>query len=105
MKSRTICRHNFSSRLSPPTPRGSGARLIVFKEFPAKYRSVLAGFIGAGYTRVPSYPMTQLNIDYPSFEEYMARALSRKTRQDLRVKFRAAAAAPPITPHGARHHA
>jgi predicted N-acyltransferase len=27
----------------------------------------------------------------------MARALSRKTRQDLRVKFRAAAAAPPIT--------
>ena len=41
--------------------------------------------------------MTQLNIDYPSFEEYMARALSRKTRQDLRLKFRAAAAAPPIT--------
>jgi Acetyltransferase (GNAT) domain len=74
-----------------------GARLIVFKEFPAKYRGVLAGFIGAGYTRVPSYPMTQLNIDYPSFAEYMARALSRKTRQDLRVKFRAAAAAPPIT--------
>jgi hypothetical protein len=72
------------------------ARLIVFKEFPAKYRGVLACFIGAGYTRVPSYPMTQLNIDYPSFDEYMARALSRKTRQDLRVKFRAAAAAPPI---------
>ena len=74
-----------------------GARLIVFKEFPAKYRGVLAGFIGAGYTRVPSYPMTRLDIDYPSFEEYMARALSRKTRQDLRVKFRAAAAAPPIS--------
>jgi Acetyltransferase (GNAT) domain len=72
------------------------ARLIVFKEFPAKYRGVLAGFIGAGYTRVPSYPMTRLDIDYPSFDAYMARALSRKTRQDLRVKFRAAAAAPPI---------
>jgi Acetyltransferase (GNAT) domain len=71
-------------------------RLIVFKEFPAKYRGVLACFVGTGYARVPSYPMTQLNIDYPSFEAYMARALSRKTRQDLRVKFRAAAAAAPI---------
>ena len=91
-----MCRRNSSSRRSPPTPRGLKARLIVFKEFPAKYRGVLACFVGAGYTRVPSYPMTRLNIDYPSFDEYMARALSRKTRQDLRVKFRAAAAAPPI---------
>jgi hypothetical protein len=74
-----------------------GARPIVFKEFPAKYRGVLACFVGAGYTRVPSYPMTLLNIDYPCFDAYMAQALSRKTRQDLRVKFRAAAAAPPIS--------
>jgi hypothetical protein len=72
------------------------ARLIVFKEFPARYRGALACFIDAGYTRVPSYPMTRLDIDYPSFEAYMAGALSRKTRQDLRVKFRAAAAAAPI---------
>jgi Acetyltransferase (GNAT) domain len=76
--------------------RKLGARLIVLKEFPAKYRGVLACFIAAGYTRVPSYPMTALNIDYPSFDAYMAGALSRKTRQDLRVKFRAASAAPPI---------
>ncbi len=80
----------------PAHAAGLKARLIVFKEFPAKYRGVLACFVGTGYTRVPSYPMTQLNIDYPSFDEYMARALSRKTRQDLRVKFRAAAAAPAI---------
>jgi Acetyltransferase (GNAT) domain len=73
-----------------------GARLVVFKEFPAKYRGALAGLITAGYTRVPSYPMTRLDIDYPSFEAYMAQALSRKTRRDLRVKFRAAAAAAPI---------
>jgi Acetyltransferase (GNAT) domain len=72
------------------------ARLIVFKEFPAKYRGALAGLIAAGYARVPSYPMTRLDIDYPCFEDYMAQALSRKTRQDLRVKFRAAAAAAPI---------
>jgi hypothetical protein len=73
-----------------------GARLIVLKEFQASYRGVLESFTEAGFTRVPSYPMTQLNIDYPSFDDYMSRALSRKTRQDLRVKFRAAAAAPPI---------
>jgi predicted N-acyltransferase len=74
-----------------------GAHLIVFKEFPAKYRGVLGCLRDAGYTRVPSYPMTRLDIDYPSFEAYMADALSRKTRQDLRAKFRAAAAAAPIT--------
>jgi hypothetical protein len=74
-----------------------GAPLVVFKEFPAKYRGVLGCLADAGYTRVPSYPMTRLDIDYPSFEAYMADALSRKTRRDLRLKFRAAAAAPPIT--------
>ena len=74
-----------------------GASVVVFKEFPAKYRGVLGCLLDAGYTRVPSYPMTRLDIDYPSFEAYMADALSRKTRRDLRLKFRAAAAAAPIT--------
>jgi hypothetical protein len=74
-----------------------GAPLVVFKEFPAKYRGALGCLLDDGYTRVPSYPMTRLDIDYPSFEAYMADALSRKTRRDLRLKFRAAAAAAPIT--------
>ncbi len=73
-----------------------GARMIVFKEFPALYRPDLAGLAAAGYTRVPSFPMTRLNIGFPSFDDFMARTLSHKTRQDLRVKFRAAAAAAPI---------
>jgi hypothetical protein len=73
-----------------------GARLVVLKEFPARYRGVLARFVAAGYARVPSYPMTQLDIGYASFEAYMASALSRKTRRDLRLKFRAAAGAAPI---------
>jgi hypothetical protein len=42
--------------------------------------------------------MTRLNIDLPSFEAYTwARALSRKSRRDRRVKFRTVAAAMPIT--------
>src|SRR6202035_4348871 len=41
-----------------------------------------------------------LDIDYASFDDFMARALSAKTRKDLRVKFRTAAAAPPIALEG-----
>jgi hypothetical protein len=74
-----------------------GAHLVVFKEFPAKYRGVLGSLLDGGYTRVPSYPMTRLDIDYPSFEAYMTDVLSRKTRRDLRLKFRRCAAAAPIT--------
>jgi hypothetical protein len=36
----------------------------------------------------PSMPMTTLDIDYDSFDDYMQKALSAKTRRDLRKKFR-----------------
>jgi predicted N-acyltransferase len=41
--------------------------------------------------------MTRLNIDYPTFDAYMARALNGATRRKLRKKFKVSAAAPPIT--------
>jgi predicted N-acyltransferase len=41
-------------------------------------------------------PMTRLCIDYPSFEDYMNRALNSATRRKLRKKFQAAERAPPI---------
>jgi hypothetical protein len=72
------------------TARRLNARLIVLKEFPAKYRAPLACFTASGFTRVPSLPMTRLNIDYASFDDYMRRALSRKARQDLRTKLKRA---------------
>jgi hypothetical protein len=72
------------------------APLIVLKEFPAKYRPVLECFLRNGFVRVPSLPMTRLNIAYASFDEYMRRALNSATRAKLRRKFRAAASAPPI---------
>jgi hypothetical protein len=37
--------------------------------------------------------MTRLNIDYPSFDAYMASALNSATRRKLRKKFEAAAVA------------
>jgi hypothetical protein len=76
--------------------RGLKARLIVLKEFPAEYRAALSCFLDRGFTRVPSLPMTRLNIDYASFEDYMARALNSATRRKLRKKFRIAAAAAAI---------
>jgi peptidoglycan biosynthesis/recognition FemAB-like protein len=76
--------------------RALNTKLIVLKEFPAKYRTSLQCFLRRGFTRVPSLPMTRLNIDYASFDDYMRTALSSKMRNDLRRKFAAAAQAPPI---------
>ena len=76
--------------------RARKAPLIVLKEFPAGYRQPLNCFLHHGFTRVPSLPMTRLNIDYPSFDDYMAKALNSATRRKLRKKFAAAALAPPI---------
>jgi hypothetical protein len=69
------------------------APIIVLKEFPAKYRDALQCFLLCGFARVPSLPMTKLNINYASFAEYMNKALNSATRTKLRRKFRAAAQA------------
>ncbi|HEY1447312.1 MAG TPA: GNAT family N-acetyltransferase [Caulobacteraceae bacterium] len=72
------------------------APMIVIKEFPKAYREPLKGFLDHGFSRIPSLPMTRLNIDYADFEDYMTRALNSATRRKLRKKFRIAAAAAPI---------
>lgn len=72
------------------------ARLIVLKEFPAKYRSILECLVRKDFTRIPSMPNVMLNIDYPSFEDYMKRALSSGARRKLRLKLRATEQAAPI---------
>jgi Peptidogalycan biosysnthesis/recognition len=73
--------------------RSLGAQLIVFKEFPARYRPALECLIGHGFTRIPSLPMTRLCIDYASFDDYMKHALNSATRRKLRKKFEATARA------------
>ena len=65
------------------------ARLIVLKEFHAKYRSALECFVDNDFVRIPSLPNVMLDIDYASFEEYMTRALSGGARRKLRLKLRA----------------
>ncbi|MEN3369467.1 MAG: hypothetical protein V7609_1610 [Verrucomicrobiota bacterium] len=73
----------------------SNASLVVFKDFPAKYRQTLGNLAANDYTRVPSMPMTQLELRYNDFEHYLS-TLGASTRKDLRRKFRRIAAAAPI---------
>ena len=72
------------------------ARIIVLKEFPARYRRTLECFVENDFTRIPSLPNVMLDIGYSSFEEYMTRALSGGARRKLRLKLRAADQAAPI---------
>jgi len=70
--------------------------MIVLKEFPAKYRASLQCFRRAGFTRVPSMPMTRLGIGYKDFEDYLSRKLSPRTRAKVRRKLRSAGRAHPV---------
>jgi predicted N-acyltransferase len=71
------------------------ASLVVFKDFPANYRSALETLISNAYARIPSMPMTLLPLPYANWDEYFA-TLSKATRKDLRRKFRKAESAPKI---------
>jgi hypothetical protein len=75
--------------------RRNKVSLIVFKDFPANYRSALETLRLNGYARIPSMPMTRLPLHYENWDEYF-RTLSKATRKDLRRKFRKAERAPNI---------
>jgi hypothetical protein len=69
--------------------------MVVLKEFPAKYRAPLQCLQHAGFTRVPSMPMTTLGIDFKNFDDYVDKTLSPRTRGKVRRKLRAAERAKP----------
>ncbi len=77
--------------------RQQRAGLIVLKEFPAQYRGTLSCFLKAGFTRIPSMPMTRLDISgFKSFDDYLSKAIKSKRRNEFRRKFKAAAQSAPI---------
>ena len=77
--------------------RQQRAGLIVLKEFPARYRDTLSCFLERGFARIPSMPMTRLDISgFKDFDDYLAKAIKSKRRNEFRRKFKAAAAAAPI---------
>ena len=75
----------------PEVARRLNASLIVLKDFPSSYRAVLKYFSSNGYVQTPSFPACKIDLPYRDFEDYMERALSYKTRKNLRRKFRDAA--------------
>ena len=72
------------------------ASLILLKDFPSSYRTLLAGFSTRGYQRAPSMPAARLNLDFTSFEEYMMERLSKVFRKNLRRKLRTSEGGAPI---------
>ncbi len=76
--------------------RASGVALVLLKDFPARYRDILAPFANDGYRRVPSMPACELKLDFASFDEFMQKKIGRVFRQNLRRKFKKLAALPPI---------
>jgi GNAT acetyltransferase-like protein len=79
-----------------PVARRLKAVLIVFKDYPKFYRRYLDRLRVFGFTRLPSMPATQLDLDFSDFEDYLKRRVSYATRKNLRRKFRKAQSGPPI---------
>jgi hypothetical protein len=88
------------ARSLPRLARELGCVMIVLKEFPAKYRTSLQGLSSAGFTRIPSMPMTKLAIDFKDFEDYLSGKLSPGTRATLRRKLRISGRANPAVTLG-----
>ncbi len=77
--------------------RGQEIFLVAFKDFPRKIRGAFSCLNRSGYARAAGFPSLTLELDFASFDEYMATHLSRATRKNLRRKFRAADdASPPL---------
>jgi len=77
--------------------RSQGISLVGFKDFPTKMRSAFSCLSRWGYARIAGFPPLTLELNFASFDEYMAMQLSRATRKNLRRKFRAADdASPPL---------
>ena len=83
------------SEVLPKYARHNRASLIVFKDFPAKYRPTLEILADAGFTRIPSMPMTRLSLAHQNFDAYL-QTIGYVTRKSLRRKLRKAERAPKI---------
>ncbi len=80
-----------------PVAKRMGAWMIVLKDFPRTYRNQLEQLRKHGYERIPSMPGAKLALDFKTFDEYLSKKLSHKTRKNLRQKYREAAVGEPMT--------
>jgi hypothetical protein len=70
--------------------------IILLKDFPSSYREMLSPFATDGYQRAPSMPAARLELDFPTFDEFMNQRLSKVFRKNLRRKLRASESGAPI---------
>ncbi len=80
----------------PELAREHGASLIVWKDFPSRYRAAMQPLTerdqpGGEYVRIASMPATGLSLTFDDYEDYLSRHLSRATRKNLRRKYKASA--------------
>jgi len=69
--------------------RRSRTSVIVFKDYPARYREALGFLCTSGFRRIPSMPAARAGLDFKDFEDFMQRRLGKVFRKNLRRKFRA----------------
>jgi hypothetical protein len=80
----------------PPLAQRLKAMMVLFKDYPKRYRTKLDRLLPAGFTRIPSMPATGLKLDFCDFDEYLASKLSHAMRKNLRRKFRKSETGGPI---------
>lgn len=70
--------------------------LLAFKDFSNRHAWLFETLETAGFHRMPGYPAAWLDMDFPSWEAYLA-SLSKATRKDLKRKFSKLPSASTIT--------
>jgi hypothetical protein len=83
------------ARALPAFARENRASIIVWKDLPASHRAAMEP-VRTAFSRIASMPATVLPLAFTSFDDYLARTVSHVSRKNLRRKFRALAAAPPL---------
>jgi Acetyltransferase (GNAT) domain len=79
-----------------PVARRLRVALIVFKDYPKRYREHLDRLCFSGYRRVPSMPAVRMDLNFLDFDDYLNTRVSCATRKNLRRKFRKAQRGLPI---------
>lgn len=63
------------------------APLMIFKDFAASYDNMLKPLLSRRFLRVESFPSTEMDIGFTSFDEYL-KTLSRASRENLKRNFK-----------------
>jgi len=63
------------------------AAMIIFKDFTSEYEAGLKPLLSKGFSRIESFPFTQMDIRFKSFDEYL-KTLSRSSRENLKRNFK-----------------